>query len=370
MSDTSDPLQARVADFFWSRVPSEASRLSRTLGVILRDGDVLLVRPEAAAAAPPVALVLGLVLGTAHPGDTYTYSVLVLAILAAIAGLGAGPGFWALTGFVVGDLLLHRREAFYGRDLGDNLAAYAAQLISYAVLAGLLVIAPVASVALRLRAANALARFVPQARQVALVLQVVLQTFYAFLWAQSAAFLIRPIWSFRDTSPTTSAISPLQNEWWALATATALTASVRAYLTLRVGTVRRARARPTRRRGLTIRVPQYLSIALKALFLTALISGLISGVIEAVVVYVLIAVALAVREIVMPRAGNIVQWIRRVPLLVRLVLTGIVAYLLASVIVEPATRSTSSFDSLLATIILSFFASAVLLPGAMRGTQR
>src|SRR5205807_5826187 len=90
-----------------------AGQGSAVAAVVLGDGAWIRRWPQVAAAAPPAALVAGLVLGWAHidQGALYTTSLGVLGGMILLGTVAAGLGAWLLLGFAVGDLLLASRDA-------------------------------------------------------------------------------------------------------------------------------------------------------------------------------------------------------------------------------------------------------------------
>jgi hypothetical protein len=198
----------KQALWWWQRLPDRVRRLSFTLGVALADGSYLVAWPAVAALLPPAAVVFGFILGALHPGPVYSTSVVVLIILAAISGFGAGPGAWTWVGFVVGDLFFADRS-----ELPPNnpLSVALSLVVEYLILAGLLIVGPLLAVSARRMLLGLPARWRDLAsRWLGPALQVVVQAVYTFGWAHAAAFMLRPLWSYAGGSPDIADIQPLQ----------------------------------------------------------------------------------------------------------------------------------------------------------------
>jgi hypothetical protein len=190
---------------------------------------------------------------------------------------------WALASFAVGDLLLARRAEFSRLALSfsaDGLRAAAALVLSYVLLAGLLVLIPVVSNAVRLACAAALARRAPMAptlqARVSGAALVLTEGALAFLWTQSTPFLIRPVWSFFARSPDVPAIEPLQQRGWIVAFAVMLAAVGRLVLEGRAS----AHLDPLAMPGLgTLRppLPWKAVVAGRTAFVTFPLSGLLGS---------------------------------------------------------------------------------------------
>ncbi|MBO0871185.1 MAG: hypothetical protein J2P15_21745, partial [Micromonosporaceae bacterium] len=155
----------KVAELLWVRVPAAVRRFAPGLGATLADGGYLRAWPSAAVAAPAALLGVGLLYGAVHPfatppGSGYLYSVFVIAALAAIGAFGAALGCWALAGFIVADLFLADRSSLPGFAPGlapssQSTLGYLPLLLSYAVLAGLVVAVPVVAGEFARRAGSA-----------------------------------------------------------------------------------------------------------------------------------------------------------------------------------------------------------------------
>ena len=365
-----------TADLLWRRVPSAAARVSTLLGAVLGDGAYLRAWPALALLAPPLAAAVGFALGATHPGEVYSYSIAVMALLAAVGALGAALGFWALVGFAAGDIVLANGPAALAQTVahspnpGTEIShIYAPLVLSYLVLGVLLVVVPlvaavlrlqtVAALELRLRLAAGSGRLAPMGVQGAGYLaHMGVQAVLSFFWAQAASFLIRPMWSFSGGAPPIEAIAPLQTQAWAIVLATMAAVGLRAVLATAVGADDRPLPGvPSRRRW-----PRWLSIPVQAAVFTVLMLGLLSSVAEAAVFAILLCGVLCVREVLAPRLG-FYSLVMRVPVLLRLAALLGIAYLLGSLVLQPLVeRGVDSFRPLLLVLVISMAIGACLLP--------
>jgi hypothetical protein len=363
-----------LADALWSRLPAQVRRGWLTLGVVLGDGGYLRAWPPLAVGAPAGALLLGLLLGAVHPGAVYTYSFVVVALMVLVAGFGAALGFWTWVGFVLADLVVSDRStlpafaSYYpaGQALTD---AYLPLLMSYLLLASLLVLGPVLAAGFAARTARVL-RGAPALRKAAgYAVYVVVLGVFTYAWGQATPFMIRPLWSFAGSVPDTAAVQPIQaNTGW-LALVAALAGIGRAVLSTLAA--RRPVSRPApvaapagTRAGIVGDVVMLAFVPVQALFLTLLLGGLVSSVALGVLVWLLLTAVLGARLVAVPLIPGYPDVIRKVPLLVRIGVVALFSYLLTTVIVQPyVDRGESSFTPLVVVIFLSLAFAALLLPG-------
>ncbi|HEX2084558.1 MAG TPA: hypothetical protein VHF89_02670 [Solirubrobacteraceae bacterium] len=360
------------ADRIWLELPRAAGRRSLSLGLLLGDGRYLRAWPPVAQLAPAAAFVVGAFAANGLDQDEiYTYSIATVGVLVAVAALGAALGLWAWLGFVAGDLLVHKPQdgELFAYVLESRLEeVYVPLVVSYALLASLLVLAPLASAGARV-IVTALGGPGTPALVVALALHAALLAAFAYLWAQAVAFLIRPVWSYRELDPDLPGIQPLQQDGGVLVRAVVVAMVVRLVLELVARQMRPEAAVPDRELLPTQPprpAPAWLAIPAKAALLTLLLSGLFDDRGDAWRIGGLIAAILALQTVILPRAGPVVSTIRRVPLVLRVVACVVVAYLLGERIVEPVVAETESFSRLVTAVVLSLAVAAVLLPPERR----
>jgi len=362
---TGHPLVRRVAGLLWVRLPRTVLRFSRLGGVALADGGYLRAWPPAAAGAPIAAALLGLALGMGHPGELYSYSLVVVGALGVVAALGASLGCWSLLGFVVGDLLLSRRDEFSRLALSfslDGLRAIAALLLSYVLLAGLLVLAPVVASVVRIVVRDWL-----EGRGLGVsavgAIPVLTQMTLAFLWTQSTPFLIRPVWSYFGSSPEVPAIEPLQQRGWIVALVVGVGVGVRLVLEARAavhldpfGASALAGGFPAARRW-------WMTVAGRTLFVTFMLSGFMSAWWVAAATAAALAGIFVLQIRVLPSASEYVRVVTGIPLIVRVAAVAVAAYGTGTFIVQRAVdEGSQSFGWLIIATLAALTVVAFLLP--------
>jgi hypothetical protein len=350
---------------WWRRLPDAAARVSATLRMALRDGDYLLSTPLVAAVAPPLAVLSGVLLGAVHPGRVFSASLLVVLAFAAVAGLGAAPGLGALIGYALGDLALHARGA---ATAGTLLRTDGAALDTYLILAGLLVVAPLAATAVRQRGQRLMrpgtARLV-----IGFAVAATVQAALAYLWAQAAAVLIRPVWSFRGAAPDPGSIVVLRRDGVWIALVTLLAVAGRGALT---AVAARRPAAPPDPAYVRFRVPRPwpwpVAVTLRAAVFTLLLAGLVGSALGAALVFALFAVLGVLRYRVVPALRPYARIVSEVPLLARAAVCCLVGYLMALLVVRPAVeRGVTSFLPLVVALIPPLLLAAFLLPARGAG---
>ncbi len=153
----------QLVDTLWLRLPATGRRFWLTAGAVLGDGAYLRRWPPAALAVPGGGFLLGLLLGAVHPGVLYTYSFVVVALMLAVAAQGAAMGLWVWSGYALADLVLTDRSALPGffpfRDAADRvLDGYLPLLLTYLLLATLLVTGPLLATVFAARTASVVRR--------------------------------------------------------------------------------------------------------------------------------------------------------------------------------------------------------------------
>jgi hypothetical protein len=354
-------MSSRLVRMVWHDLPAVVGRGSRTVGVAFADGQYLAAWPGPALAAPIVALVAGAGIAAVQDEVTFTYSLLALSVFAILAGLGAGLGCFALLGYIVVDLVTgNPLERYFRPDALTVLQAMSAAAISYLLLATLLVLVPLVALGLReeivrlLRTDSAPVRY---------VVHTLLAGALIWCWAQATAFLIRPVWSFHDRSPDVDAISTLQQDTWVFVLAGMVAVAARSVAEgyaiprapswIEVPPVDLSRPGP--------RPPVWVAVPLRALLLVVLMAGLLASLVQAALLFVVLLIPLAIQALSARLAP--VEWLAaRVPVVLRVAVAAVAAYLIATVVVEPQVRSTASFFPMLASVTLSLMVAAVLLP--------
>ncbi len=364
-----------TARLFWRRIPGAASRLSETLRTVLRDGDYVLAWPAAAALLPPLVLLFGLLLGALHPGPVFSSSLPVLLSFAVVAGFSSSLGLLAALGYALGDLLLHGHEGIgyaYGVSrLGTLFRTDLALVNTYVILAGLLVVTPVVATSVR-RHTQTLVRSGSAGFFLGFVAGGLVQALLAYFWAQSAAFMIRPVWSFWGNAPDLGSINPLQHGAVWIALVTLLAVAGRTVLTMK------ARQRPAPPKGrpyvrFSMRRPWpwQARVALRSALFTLLLAGLFSSVLEAGALFVVLVGLGVLQYRVVPTMRPYVAIVNRVPLLIRVAACSVVGFLMAALVVQPAIdKGSASFTSMVVATVPPLLLAAFVLPKPSSGPGR
>jgi hypothetical protein len=350
-----------------------AHRASPFLGQSLNDGRYVLAWP-AAANAPVILLTAGLVLGWRHPWPVFSYSLFGMAVMIAIATLGAAFGAWIWLGYIVSDFILapHPPQLGYGNVASRFLHVRLPLLIGYAVLAFALVFVPLASRRFRDRAwawgghrvnATGLREALAALPAAALV----------FGWTLVAPLLIRPVvaWDHegvgRFSRYPIEAFRPLQHWGWVLAVVAAAAAAGRVWLEhmarRRPGFSERVRPRlkPQSRVRPPVRLPVYVLVPLQAALATFFFSGLATDLSEALILGSIFVLVIVARGVI-ARTPAIVSGVTRVPFAVRLAVSGVVSFLLGCLIMRGTLEDAPGFLPLIYALGASLLFSAVLLP--------
>lgn len=194
----------------WARLPVAVARRSPALASILMDGVYLVRGTLVGAGLPVLCLLLGLLAGAVHEGETFTGSLLVLGFLGVAGMLSAHLGLWATLGYAVGDLVLHD-HAITG-PLG-----WTALLVSYGLLALLTVYLP-----LLVGAARLFVRRVDERGNPPMLLELLAAVGTAgvgmFVWSQALRALIRPVfaWQGLPDAVAADAVATLRDRWQVL----------------------------------------------------------------------------------------------------------------------------------------------------------
>ncbi|GHJ48753.1 hypothetical protein Cs7R123_60950 [Catellatospora sp. TT07R-123] len=364
----------KLVDTLWLQLPAAMRRFWLTLGAITGDGAYLRAWPPLALVAPLGGFVLGAFLGLIHPGTVYTYSFFVVALMVLAAGAGSAVGLWTWSGYTLVDLVVTDRTGlpgfwFYGDPLDKFTTGYVPLVMSYLLLASLLVIAPLLGTGFAVRTAQVVRK---SNADLALLagqgVYVLVVAGYTYAWAHATPFMIRPLWSFAGQVPDTAAVQPIQSNTFWLAVFAGFAAVARSVAVLL------AARKPVRPPAVAVAAPKppgalpdvmrLLLLPAQALFVTLLLSGLVGNLFLGLVVWVLLTGILLLRVAVVPLIPYYPAIVAKVPLLVRIGVCVLFSYLSTSLIVQPfVDQGERSFTPLVVSIFLSFIVSVFLLPG-------
>ncbi|HQV29297.1 MAG TPA: hypothetical protein PLL45_18520 [Thermoflexales bacterium] len=363
-----------LARLWWVRVPALLGRISGLLTSLASDGAYLRAWPAAAALAPIGCLLFGLLAGWTHFSNSYialsyTNSLLLMALLTLISGLGGGLGLYLLIGYIFGDFLLFGHGEYMGAPSAQIMARLALP-IAYLLLGKLLILAPVVSRGLRLQLLDKL-RLSGTAGTIAhAAVQAALQAALVWVWVQAAPTLIRPIYTWRGGAPTSEAMAPLQESGMLLVALALLIGAVRVVIE-RLPAAQRAAAdarrdlRQTRTGARALqppRLPVWLAAALRSAFATYLLAGLIVTFLEGVLFFGLTLAGQLLRGMVATRLAPLSRLMARVPIVLRLVAGGLVSFALASLLVPLVWNSTQTFFPIMIPTATSMVVFALLMP--------
>lgn len=375
-----------MKEFWWNHLPRSVSRFSTMLAVILTDGFYLTAWRKVSAFAPPLSLLLGFLIGWLHfaPGNTFTFSIWVMALMLAISSFAAGLGAWLWLGYALGDFILfpHLQNSDW-LNLNAWIYVRIPLILSYILLGILLVSIPLTSKGLRRLTLPGLEEKLPELTLtqrrimtgIAAVIQAGLMAALVYVWTQAAPTLIRPVYTWQGNQPPVAAIQPLQVNSQILVVVAAILGVIRIvieYQSLNNPSVKKRASvlqQVLTERASSRPFPVWIAVPIKAAFSTFMLSGILTGWQDAIIVGVLLLLAMLLRESVLIRLDT--RWINqicRVPLLLRIVVAFAINYFLAVKIVEVMWNSTSTFLPIVISTILSFVVFALLIPNA--GSQR
>ena len=386
-SATATPLR-RVEDGLWAYWPAWLWPRLPTFGLMFTDGGWLRSVPGLALVAPAVALLLGLWRGGWRPEDelTYGYSTLALCAVLVVALASCAIAVWFWLGFVIGDLFVfdHPRLVFFGSpSAADWLTKFLVpHLVSYFLLAALVVGAPLVALIIRGSVSGLLARANPGARVAFAALAAgVFTGLHAGLWTQSYPLLIRPLWTWRDMQPPADAIQPVQTHPVLIGVVAGIAAAGWAVASFaaqdriigrRLHPI--ARTRPQRTLGSLGSVGTAL---LRAAVTTLLLAGLIPSLWPGLVSFAVLFLAFVAQLLVLPRTPAARWWTAKLPLPLRLAIAAGVGWLVAWQIGRTAYQTTfgitivtaKDFSPLLYACVVAIAIMALLLPVVRPGAR-
>jgi hypothetical protein len=370
----------RWLDVLWVRVPAALRRLGSLPALAAADGAYLSAWPPVGAAVPPVAFLVGLLTGWLRFGleHTFSESLGIMCLFAFVAfACGAGPGLWLWTGYALGDFVLYRHPDVYtGRwnALEALIRVRGSWLILYALLALLLVVFPLTASALR--------RVTPlpgrALRRPGLAATLAEGGIYAaagallvYSWIQAVPILQRPIFTWRDDTPTVEAMAQLQQRGGWVLLAALLGAAARTGLEALSWQDAGARERQSRfgallaraeRQALSwTRVPLPVRLVVGALLTVLLLSGMLPGWGDGIALLVLLAAVFLGRQYLSDLAPPWYAVMSKVPLVLRLLAAVLLSRLLVPPLLERLWTG-SDFRPILITTLVGLLLATLLTP--------
>lgn len=350
-------------------MPAWVARISRLAAVAFADGSYLCRWPKVAAFSPPLLFIFGVVAGWTHfsSGETFTFSLLLMAIMTVIASFGAGLGAWCWLGYVAGDVLLYQIWHTHN----DFLLTLCAASISYVLLALLLMLVPIGSENIRRRAfsfplATLKDRIV---RQLASGLaQGLIQALLVFVWVHAVPTLIRPAYTWLSRSPTVPAIRPLQENGIVLVVLAAVFGAVRLMLqfyALRQSSVAGlawSLQQTLRQVGHAALWPFWIKPILPSAFSVFLLAGLLDSWLDAFVLFVIFFGLNLARQVVVAKIPAWGAIILKIPWLLRFPVALLVSYGISWAIIGSMWSSTYTFRPVVVSIVLSCIVFVLFFP--------
>jgi hypothetical protein len=357
--------EERLAHLWWVDIPRLLTRVPGVPSHVLQDGSYTRAWPGLAAWLPTGAFFFGLVSGAWHfdPGPTYTFSLILMALMVVIASSGAMVGAWLCTGYAVGDFFLYGHFNLQS-DVNYLIVTAFSLLLVYILLALLLVRAVFFANAVARRALAKIKltalSFVP----LQAVLQGVIQGALVWVWVHSVPSLIRPVFTWNGGYPPTDAMRPLQENGTVLVALGAIGGVGRV---IAEHFARRktpplvspvAPIRPTRR----LTLPPMAKFIFQSCFATFMLSGLLTTWLDA---FILAAALFLIRYgsyLLAGRLGPVDKVLARLPLVIRLLAGLTASYFVANWIVTAMWMQTDTFRPVLVSVVVSLLLIVLLMP--------
>lgn len=263
-------------------IPVALDPLSPKAADAFSDGTWLAAWRSISALLPPIAFVFGAVAPIVWPGMTevFSESIVFLAVMIALAFLSGPSAVMLLLGYASGDI---------GHDLFSRhiYAPYiprqiAADVVSYLLMGVALVLIPHAARRLATELSSKIRDdHFQEAAQVSL--SAIAAALLVFLWCQATIVLIRPVFTWIGTSPTTEAVKHVQRQWIVLVAVAVGTLMLRAIGELLAhqsagwvfaNSLQEQRwAAPQRRGAVWMKMPVAIRIVIAAAAVTLLLAG-------------------------------------------------------------------------------------------------
>ena len=368
-----------MGSLWWGKLPRGADRLSPALFGVLSDGAYLTAWPLVAASAPVLAVVIGVALGAQRPESWVvpTASIVIMAILVIVGGLGAALGAWLVLGYAIGDFVLRSHPAPAGHtayDLYSLAHVRAPLLIAYAVLAGLVVLVPLASRRLSEPRALGVRPGTSNAAPIRIIAHAALAGLLTIAWLTTAPMLLHPVFTWQAVQPP-AAITPSRFAALMVVFFAAGVAMVRDHMESIAGTrpafarfqadAHRPQPAP---KGLTGNgLPVEATLIMGALVGTFLLSGLLHSFEDAL----LLVSVLLLFGVLRGAVNHVDSWtalMSRVPLVARLAASALIGGLVARAIIGALWQQLPVFLPMACALGGSLCVTALLLARPRSGT--
>lgn len=351
-----------IVDLLWNRIPQKIAFGSPTLAFFLTDGFYLCAWNSIAFLVLPVSFLTGFIWASIY--GIYSYSLIILGVMAVIGAFGSALGAWLTVGYVVGFAFIFTPEGYIGL-----ITSRPGALILYALLAVLVVIVP----SLSDRFATLCIPSSLKSKNLHLLFRIgallLFQGAFVYAWTQTAAVLIRPVWAWTSNTPPVAGIAPLQETGWLVACLAMGARAIRVVLETRAlmregvsAQLRTLQSEILHQASMQKPLPSWISIIGKSAVLTVFLAGMLTTWLQAVTLYIALVLILFFRQFISHRCGIWVSWMTKVPLIIRLVIWFIGIYYFSNYIVEHAWYSTNDFSPILIISVTGSILFTLLLP--------
>lgn len=329
----------------WSvRVPLLLDPWAPQVADAFADGVWTMRWRRVASFGPLAAFAIGLLFPLLWPWmrDVYSESLLFLILIVA-ASLFSGPlGVMLYAGYMLGDSV-NGSPGYSSGGLGA-IRQLGGMVITWMLLAIPVVIIP----QLGRRMSDEITTRLPEESALRLPARVTLHGGAAgllvFLWCQAMIVLIRPVFTWAGSQPTTEAVMQVQTRWGWIAACAVVAAVARLLLEHRtrrlagpsIALLEQERwSNPAKRAVHWRRMPLVVRVGAAAIVVALVLAGTYSSVLDAIVVFAVIAALKAWRAGLF---GSLPQWwtaaIVKVPILVRFILAPLIGFVLASALLR------------------------------------
>jgi hypothetical protein len=350
----------RSTEFWWTRAPAFAGRITAALGIVMRDGAYIRAIPLLGAIAPPAAILIGFIFGWRHPlqSDLFTSSLLVMLLALLVGCLSAAVGAWFVLGYSIGDIFLGARgEAFLG-PISNSWKTWVALLLADGIFAILVVLIPLTA---RFLAGEVYTRWFPdRARLLTIPTGAAGAALLVFAWSQSAIVLTRPYFSWHDLAPSPAEIEALHTAAWVLPLIAAAGVVARYLLEDRLRT-RAPELQPLPEAARPRQAPAPVSIAWRVALSVFLLAGLMEYWIDPIVVAIVMVALVVVREPALRRFEEPLSPLMRLPVLPRLAAGAAISAIVAIILISALGSVTAARPVVISTLV-SLVVLSVLLP--------
>lgn len=381
------PLLDFLYEFWWVKLPRKAARLSGKLSEYLMDGHYLTIVKPLAALLPLAMFILGFLWGWKDWGvyHVFTESKTLILVIIAIGALSSNLGMFFLVGFIIGDFFLdtHIIGNVYNRSfIAKIFLVNVPLIIKYSLLWMLLVFMPNMTKSLVLQLRFPKAMNLKTIIVIGAVFNVFLTGVFIYYWAQIAAFILRPLFTWQGGSLYTQTFVYLQTETMSLVFVAMAVVAIRMWLqALTVFNPKYKKAIDAYELDLqaentepvqTIKMNPWLAVILYTLWAILLISGLFQTWWEALILTAFTFVIYSIqRNLISIPIDPWRRLINKVHPILRLLGVFILIYYAGKyVVLESWRRGNIEFRSMVIMAGLAIFILFLFNPGKPKETSK